>query len=166
MQESISIQNADLPFFQRTGYRVEVFQGSNLYMKISKIPINQVQQDQCLKNLSKREMEKEYFFYDELKLVRRKQLYIPPAFLENTSMYRGDHFTLKKVDDDTMLVIPKLQKDEITNEFFDPFEKKRKIVTLKQEENEGIKSIQRIQNQTKLDLAGMLKEMRKINNRI
>lgn len=79
-------------------------------------------------------------------------------------MRRGDHFTLKKVNEQTMLIIPKKQKDEIMDDYFDPFEKARKTVTINQEESSEIKSMQRIKDQTKLDLFGMLEEMRKINN--
>ena len=63
-----------------------------------------------------------------------------------------------------MLIIPKKQKDEIMDDYFDPFEKARKTVTINQEESSEIKSMQRIKDQTKLDLFGMLEEMRKINN--
>ena len=63
-----------------------------------------------------------------------------------------------------MLIIPKKQKYEIMDDYFDPFEKERKTVTINQEESSEIKSMQRIKDQTKLDLFGMLEEMRKINN--
>lgn len=91
-------------------------------------------------------------------------MYIPNTFLQNVKMKRGDHFSLKKMNETTMLVIPKEQKDEITNEFFNPFEERRKIATISQGESKEIKSMQKIKDQTKLDLSGMLKEMRKINN--
>ena len=79
-------------------------------------------------------------------------------------MRRGDHFDIKMENEKTMLLIPKKQKDEITNELFDPFETRRKIVTVNQREKSGIKSMQNIKDQMKFDLPGMLEEMRKINN--
>lgn len=104
------------------------------------------------------------FSYEAFNLVPARQLYIPNTFLQNVKMKRGDHFSLKKMNETTMLVIPKEQKDEITNEFFNPFEERRKIATISQGESKEIKSMQKIKDQTKLDLSGMLKEMRKINN--
>ena len=41
------------------------------------------------------------------------------------------------------------------DDYFDPFEKARKTVTINQEESSEIKSMQRIKDQTKLDLFGI-----------
>lgn len=164
-QDSLSVQKNDLPFFRGNhGYRVDVYQGAKLYMKITQIPLNQVHSEKTLRALPRKEKEQDMFSYEAFNLVPARQLYIPNTFLQNVKMKRGDHFSLKKMNETTMLVIPKEQKDEITNEFFNPFEERRKIATISQGESKEIKSMQKIKDQTKLDLSGMLKEMRKINN--
>lgn len=133
-------------------------------MRITQIPVEDIHQDRLLKNLMNQDKEQDVFEYDAYCLVPKQQLTIPRMFLKKSNMRRGDHFTLKKVNEQTMLIIPKKQKDEIMDDYFDPFEKARKTVTINQEESSEIKSMQRIKDQTKLDLFGMLEEMRKINN--
>lgn len=163
-QKSINIQKSDLTFFKGDhGYHVEVHQGSKLFMKIIKIPKSQIQDDKKLASLSKREKESDFFEYDSVNLVPEHCLYLPIEFLKNSNMKRGDHFHLKKIDSKTMLVIPKEQKDEIMQGYFDPFEKGRKKVIMNHSEGEKTKSMQRIMNATKLDLTSMLQEMRTIN---
>lgn len=164
-QDAISIQKQDLQFFRgEHGYHVEIHQGTKLYMRITQIPVEDIHQDRLLKNLMNQDKEQDVFEYDAYCLVPKQQLTIPRMFLKKSNMRRGDHFTLKKVNEQTMLIIPKKQKDEIMDDYFDPFEKARKTVTINQEESSEIKSMQRIKDQTKLDLFGMLEEMRKINN--
>lgn len=166
-QNSISIQKKDIPFFKKEyGYRVKVYQGANLYIKITMIPKENICKNKTLRSLSKKEKTKEMFEYDAevKKLLHGRQLYVPITFLRNVKMRRGDHFDIKMENEKTMLLIPKKQKDEITNELFDPFETRRKIVTVNQREKSEIKSIQNIKDQMKFDLPGMLEEMRKINN--
>lgn len=164
-QTHISIQKKDIPFFRgEHGYHVDVYQGSRLYMKITQIPKEQVREDKNISLLSRSFKESEMFEYEAVDLVPVRQLYIPRTFLKKAKMERGDHFTLRKMNSYTMLVIPKKQKDEITQEYFDPFETGRKEITINKTERDGVKSMQRIKENSKLDLAAMLQEMRKINH--
>ena len=122
-QDSLSVQKNDLPFFRGNhGYHVDVYQGAKLYMKITQIPLNQVHSEKTLRALPRKEKEQDMFSYEAFNLVPARQLYIPNTFLQNVKMKRGDHFSLKKMNETTMLVIPKEQKK---NCYYQPRRKQR-----------------------------------------
>ena len=68
-------------------------------MKITQIPLNQVHSEKTLRALPRKEKEQDMFSYEAFNLVPARQLYIPNTFLQNVKMKRGDHFSLKKMNE-------------------------------------------------------------------
>lgn len=163
--QGVYIQKKDVPFFKehKGGFLVSVHRKKYLFIEIEQIKNNDDNIPE-MHELSEKEKNVEFFQYYLRNLPQSRVFYIPASFLREAKMKKQEHFLVKR-NGEKMLIVPKLQEDELTGELYNPLNTTKKMVTVSKKQKENAECLRHISENTNLSYNGLLREMQMLNAR-